>query len=486
MLTRFTFLAASAAVLVSAQAPSSGCTTASFQIPSWFVTDFKYSTSDKSLSYSLLNRATNITENLTCKAAASGWNTCSSQAKNDALLVSAQVIGSLAQISVNETWTCNDRNGSDRYPFVAIGNTTVALTCNGDSCAAAISPLLIKASLLSPVAITPVYAPGPTGHANPGCAAAAASPSWTLSDIRYVNTTGEAPSEYFTFQLANDVIGYEASCIPGNTRTSLTCAGVEFQSASPDRYRLSTDASFDPDTFKVTLTQTWYCDDTDPSKPYAIQGTVSDVLPLQCTKETLEGSPAGVKTTCVATPTTLKGKQLSQTPLAPYSIVDPVLQADGCTISSVLRPQWVFSAFEIDSPAGATGGPPSALSFDVILNSPSRGFQFPESIYQGEPLAGSDSWYKCELGGGGNTGQPVWPIACSFQFLPATKQLTLKADWSCSEYDPDHPILFSGVATTTVKSPMTCDTVDGISQCVATDLSYSWIVDISNVTWVPQ
>jgi len=143
------------------------------------------------------------------------------------------------------------------------------------------------------------------------------------------------------------------------------------------------------------------------------------------------------KTSCINRgDVTLAAQQLSNTSLAPYSIVDPTLGPDGCTISSIYRPAWRFSAFEIDSDQTNT----SSLYFEIILVTGSPGFQFPISITQDTtPLAGDPSWYSCVLGASGDTGPPLFPTACNFKFEAATKKLTLKADWSCAELDADHP-----------------------------------------------
>jgi hypothetical protein len=120
-------LAASAAVLVSAQYPPPpeailGCTTNSFAIPSWLVQDLQYSgaaasSTNGNVSFHILNRATNYTANMVCQVGRSGWNSCSIQDKpwsNETLQASIQVNGSSAQVLVNQTWPCNDRNGTHR------------------------------------------------------------------------------------------------------------------------------------------------------------------------------------------------------------------------------------------------------------------------------------------------------------------------------------------------------------------------------------
>lgn len=120
MLTRLLLLAAPAAMLVSAQVPPQsvpipGCTTDSFAIPSWFVQDLRYSASGNA-SFHLLNRASNYTADVACEVGGSDWTTCYIQGKpssNDTLLASIQVGEDSTQVLVSQTWTCNDRNGTE-------------------------------------------------------------------------------------------------------------------------------------------------------------------------------------------------------------------------------------------------------------------------------------------------------------------------------------------------------------------------------------
>lgn len=162
--------------------------------------------------------------------------------------------------------------------FKAVGNNSVALNCTGEAdqgqtCKAVDSPLLVRATLSSPVALTPAYANGPTGHDAPGCAAAAQTPSWTLSRIYFVDQAGDGvesiPSRSFLVQVINPSIGYQASCMWGGVieDTTLVCNGDEFGRLGSDRYQLATSAMFDPDTHEFSVNQTWYCDDEDPAKP---------------------------------------------------------------------------------------------------------------------------------------------------------------------------------------------------------------------------
>ena len=169
-----------------------------------------------------------------------------------------------------------DLTGSES--FSASGEATVAIDCAaGDatkkSCTAVDSPFLVKGSLTSPVAITPAYPAGPTGHDRAGCAAAAKSPSWTLSEIFYANQTGNGvdsvASQTINLLVTNKGIDYTTSCFPAGFGEDLVlqCAGVEFQSMNTGRYSLQSAATFDAKTGNFTFTQTWYCDDVDAARP---------------------------------------------------------------------------------------------------------------------------------------------------------------------------------------------------------------------------
>ena len=155
-----------------------------------------------------------------------------------------------------------------------MGNGTLPLQASK----ASISPFLIRGSLISPVAVNPLYMTGPTGHDTKGCATA--SPTWIVDSVVYEEQTGDGvnsvASKRLTLQVTNPATGYEASCMsgdfvdsgPANTTTiPLICAGTEFQDFRIGRYSISTSASLSLPSFAFSLSQTWYCSDVDPSKP---------------------------------------------------------------------------------------------------------------------------------------------------------------------------------------------------------------------------
>lgn len=154
--------------------------------------------------------------------------------------------------------------------FTAVGNGILPLQASKPS----ISPFLIRGSLISPVSANPLYMTGPTGHDTKGCTTA--SPAWIVDSVVYEEQTGDGvnseASKRLTFQVTNPATGYEASCMSGNSDTTgttiqLTCAGTEFQDFRIGRYSISTSASLSLPSFALSLSQTWYCSDVDPSKP---------------------------------------------------------------------------------------------------------------------------------------------------------------------------------------------------------------------------
>lgn len=175
-----------------------------------------------------------------------------------------------------------------------------------------------------------------------------------------------------------------------------------------------------------------------PKNSLQITASASQILPLTCTTSQI-GNPDALtrdtRYTCIHyEDVILPAAQLTSTPLPAYSITDPVPGADDCTLSSIFHPQWTFSTFSVESDAT----PRQSVSFEMILRTGSPGFQFPIAIYQG-PAAGEEGWYDCVIGPSGDIGEVLWPSSCSFKYVTATKELSLRAEWACGEYDPEHP-----------------------------------------------
>ncbi|CAK7207402.1 hypothetical protein SEUCBS139899_010212 [Sporothrix eucalyptigena] len=502
-------------------APILGCTTSSFSTPSWFVHNLTFDTSDSSVMFSVVNRATNYTADLGCANATVTSSTpdnlyahCDILTNDDVKTTNATADKSLlalvrvsngtsANVLLSQTWSCNDRNLSQPIKFSAAGNNTVGLKCPGGSnteCAAVDSPLLIRGNLASPVAIHPAYAEGPIGHAKAGCSAAAtAPPSWSLQSVYYLNQTGDngataISSQTLMLQVINHAIGYQAGCTGflsddlSSKPVSFTCSGQGYDFIGKDRYRIQTQALFEPATFRFTVNQTWYCDDVDAGKPISIQASGSVVMPLNCTSlATGTADKPGNKTTCLSTSDIVvkADKPGVVTQLPPYSITDPLPTPDGCTVSSIVNPTWTLSSFEIDSGVGnqtAAGNLTdiTAVGFDLQFTTGTNEFTYPVSVYPGKAVDGKPpGWFQCKFG---PDEEPLAPYNCSYTYDAATKQLSLAADWICSDLDKEHPIQFSGTTTTTVTKPLSCSTASGQTQCLSAEAD-TWTAPIGNVTW---
>ncbi|KAK4165465.1 hypothetical protein QBC43DRAFT_208397 [Cladorrhinum sp. PSN259] len=489
MLSRTVLLQlASTVVFVSAQGPQApgGCTTNSFTIPSWFIQDLAYAPASGKLSFEILNRPANITTTASCQAD----GTC--KVKDDSFQAQAKVDDTFVHISVNQTWECNDRNLSSPIKFVAAGENTVNLDTSNELYTPEISPILIKGSLFEPVTITPVYAPGPTAHNKLGCLASSEKPSWTLSHILYSDSVGDGlesvSSRVFNLFLVNDVTGYEASCMHGSLTneigpTTLVCAGTEFQESAPNRYAINTIANLDPETFLFSFNQTWYCDDHNPAKPIQITASAATTLPLKCdTKNATDYNdhPTTIRTCAPEVEVIgLEGMIAQAVTLPPYAIEDPVPRADGCTLSSILSPKWTFSAFSLASDNMTT-----TVTFEVILATQRRGFQYPIPISVAIPHGSDAVYYPCEIGPDGQNDAPLWPYECSVKYAAEEKEVVLSAAWACQDLDDKNPINFKGVTTTKVDSPLSCEKdAEGINWCYTEDTAFTWTADIKNVTW---
>lgn len=93
---------ATAAIPAAPVWPANACTDKSLSIPSWVISNFRATGSD--VSFHLLNRASNYEGSVTCTR-----GTFCTAASNPAIHVTAQISGSNAQVTIDDTWSCNDK-----------------------------------------------------------------------------------------------------------------------------------------------------------------------------------------------------------------------------------------------------------------------------------------------------------------------------------------------------------------------------------------
>lgn len=139
-------------------------------------------------------------------------------------------------------------------------------------------PTLIKGTLLSPVSVTPAYGSGPTGHDNEGCASLSNKPTWELTASQIVRRTSYSADGSSTMsgnafiQVTNHVTGSATGCLIQSFSRTPGPQVMDCQEQAPyrprDKYRIKTEAWFDQaNNFTLTLNETWYCDDVNPTAP---------------------------------------------------------------------------------------------------------------------------------------------------------------------------------------------------------------------------
>ncbi|KAK3375600.1 hypothetical protein B0T24DRAFT_718166 [Lasiosphaeria ovina] len=480
----------------AAAATAGSCTLDSFAAPSWLVQEVQLA-KPALLSFRLVNRATSAAADLACPASPGGaWTSCAPSGKTpaaDALQASVSLDNGMASVLVNETWACSDMTPGKPIIFSAVGNTTIAL--DGSS----VAPVLIRASLVAPVRVSPAAEDGPVGHDTPGCAAASKTPAWELQASQIVrrtevgaNGTVQVSGNAYV-AVTNLATGATAGCL-GNTVNYPELQILDCEVQGPYRphqaHTIQTSMLFDPATFALTMNETWFCDDVSPAVPLTITGTASTKLPLTCSDFDHEPSEPTI-TFCTNTgdPIDFPGKQVSESALAPYALTDAAVStASSCTAASAVAPAWRLSDFETTiSLAGASSTGVGALALRVALASaPPDSADYPtatvraQNVHLSPPAPGT--WYPCVLAGGSSSEAVLQ--ACSLQYDMAARTLVLNATWHCSDLDSAHPVVFTGIANTTLPDyTCTTETTANRIRC-ATPKGTSWVATVNSTTIV--
>lgn len=165
--------------------------------------------------------------------------------------------------------------------------------CEKDLCSLG-RPIIVNASLSSPLEITPQMAVQPPAHSKPGCMAASENPSWRITNNRLTFTAqqnefiGWLASYDWNFVLTNVALDYAVPC-----RLQSTQLGTEFNNSvdfeengiqnGPLWFRcwdtpsdsndlikifwLDTSFRYQRNTDELFINQTWYCDDESALTP---------------------------------------------------------------------------------------------------------------------------------------------------------------------------------------------------------------------------
>lgn len=193
---------------------------------------------------------------------------------------------------------------SDRIIFNATGSVTLVPNCSSEELQ--LPTILcgevggmIRASLLSPIAISAVPPIPPPNRDAPGCIKDSESPSWALDRFTF-DTSHFRPGPFeistvpvgrLSFNLTNKGNNYSTTCSVINqdymnylySEAELDvwydCASVApdqlIESAPPDlfkerpEYKITTFVRFYKITGQLSINQTWYCD-KDPQNTYVL------------------------------------------------------------------------------------------------------------------------------------------------------------------------------------------------------------------------
>ncbi|KAK4198106.1 hypothetical protein QBC40DRAFT_179494 [Triangularia verruculosa] len=446
---------------------TAGCTTDSFTVTSWLIDDFE--SSGTIVQFQAHNRATNTSAQVSCQASRNStvWQSCTTAGNASSLLASIQLEATVARIRVNETWVCNDLTPSRPLNFAAQGEAPVPITCNADTCTpSSTGPVLIKSVLSAPFPLSPSAVPGPSGHDKNGCAAGSRTPSWEVfsTQLNLRNVSGRIEGGNAFIQLRNTITDYRASCfgtLSGTAPATLQCSAQSSGRPRAPKYNINTVLTFSPGSFVLV----------------EIFGVGTARLPLEC-------SAVGETTTyCAGDPATFTGRLISEKPIPPFSLGDPLPTAPSCTISSVVAPSWRFSDFETTSTSGSSLG---SIRFGIELNTGAALTGYPSTFFRsGVPVSanatesGTGAWYPCVLESVGE--QSLTPTACAFRYDAAAQSLALSADWRCSDLDASRPVSFTGDLRTAVPN-LTCSTTADRTRC-ATAPGQAWAANVTDVYW---
>ncbi|KAI0599835.1 hypothetical protein F4775DRAFT_599710 [Biscogniauxia sp. FL1348] len=431
----------------SANAPwnETPCVGLSFSYPNWDVGNFTYNGNygEVSVSFHLRNHANNQTT--TCDYQGSEWYKCDNTTE-------VRFDDTIAQLSVNQTWSCNATDKWSYYPdlidFRAVASTKLHIECEGDNCHAIDS--VVKGSLTEPIELTPNVAPD--GVNVPSCLENSGMPSWELSYLMWNEIyRGSARIGNITVIMRNLANEFNLTCEAQGDELNAEgsedherwwgCALAENPFAS---YRVTTKIQFNPVTRRFATEQTWYCNGNDVELPAKIigNGSLDTSRTLDCSWK--NSTYEDVRACMTSGPQVLRGAQESRTDLARDAFVEVPPQGYSCTISSVTAPKW-----RVGLRTDTSYADPATRMYDALTATPFRGYRMVDYaapsltpfLRASEPAR----WYDCRdyYAGPRNDGSSdEWArntLDCSWRLDLATGYFALNHTWFCDDKDPGHP-----------------------------------------------
>ncbi|KAK0648008.1 hypothetical protein B0T16DRAFT_455514 [Cercophora newfieldiana] len=289
--------------------PTQDCTTMSLSYPNWVVESTTYVPSQPKASVNttifnvtITSRATGAT-NFCSWAGSNQWLTCSPPpgATQDPsqTLFQAHFNFDSRELSIRQNWTCGDAEGSYSRAYRASKTYVMPLFCTEDQVCKA-NRHTVKGELQTPLRLTPVAATPPPGANLAGCTANSATPRWMVSTFRFEETRkttrlGSAartpptpgswgsPTRMVNLSLTNLANNYTQSCTSytyGDTRPVTPWIRCFPENVVAQRY-IETYIQFNTTSGVLHLNQTWYCSDTDPSRPLLYHG-IANIKSTHC------------------------------------------------------------------------------------------------------------------------------------------------------------------------------------------------------------
>ncbi|KAH9893004.1 hypothetical protein F4778DRAFT_749167 [Xylariomycetidae sp. FL2044] len=453
------------------------CTARSLQLPSFLVRGFNVSRDEDadsdSVSFQVINRADDFSSNCyhLTDPAADEWYDCEMEEDLVTGPIQARVHLEARKVELHHLWICADM--TNPVTFEANAEFDMPETNNNNT------DLLVRATLIAPISITPTFFESSSstpssyvdtyfirGHDTPGCRERSKHPQWRVE--------GFAPHNLAASLGRNPVLGTPVctqwNLIPltlVNLANGVATSCTEYYMGGACSFRApdtgfwvdarDIEVHFDPLEMKLNITSSWYCDDEDPAEPVQIHatGVINLKNELTCTGEwppTEIGNSGCLEAdrTCETWEGVVAGEVTSVTPVRPFSLREPEVDATACSVDSFGNPRLYLEQFTIwRDPAPGRDNTTLWLSFRAPSIGERSWFNL-TADYDTLLTRGSETWYDCYNGEPGLESR-VWRVPdadCHFKFDWAQKnQLTLRESWICDDLDNETQILFNITTT---------------------------------------